>query len=71
MPRRDADVFIGGPEKAAIVIVEYDPEWPRRFEIEREKIVGVLTGRALAVDHIGSTSVPSLPPSRSSTSASR
>lgn len=60
MPQRDADVFLGGPEKADIVIVEYDPAWPRRFEIEREKIVGALAGRALAVDHIGSTSVPGL-----------
>jgi GrpB-like predicted nucleotidyltransferase (UPF0157 family) len=60
MPRRDADVFIGGPEKADVVIFEYDPEWPRRFEIERKKIVGALAGRALAVDHVGSTSVPGL-----------
>ncbi len=60
MPRRDADVFIGGPEKAVIVIVDYDPAWSRRFEIERQKIIGALAGRALAVDHIGSTSVPGL-----------
>jgi GrpB-like predicted nucleotidyltransferase (UPF0157 family) len=60
MSRRDADVFIGGPEKVDIVIVEYDPEWPRRFEIERGKIVGALAERALAVDHVGSTSVPEL-----------
>ena len=60
MPRRNADVFIGGLEKKDIVIVDYDPAWPRRFEIEREKIVSALTERALAVDHIGSTSVPGL-----------
>ncbi len=60
MHRRDADVFIGGPEKVDVVIVEYDPDWPRRFEIERKKIVGALAGRALAVDHVGSTSVPGL-----------
>lgn len=60
MPRRDANVFIGGLEKKDIVIVDYDPEWARRFEIERERIVGALAGRALAVDHIGSTSVPGL-----------
>jgi len=60
MPRRDADVFIGGPEKADVVITDYNPEWPRRFEIERKKIVGALAGRALAIDHIGSTSVPGL-----------
>jgi GrpB-like predicted nucleotidyltransferase (UPF0157 family) len=60
MPRRDASVFIGGPEKVDVVIVAYDPAWPRRFEIEREKIVGALAGRALAIDHVGSTSVPGL-----------
>ncbi|HXQ60158.1 MAG TPA: GrpB family protein, partial [Acidimicrobiales bacterium] len=60
MPSRDPRVFIGGPEKVSIVIVESDPQWPRRFEIERKKIVAALADRALAVDHIGSTSVPGL-----------
>ncbi len=60
MPFSDPRIFIGGPEKAAIVIVDYDPAWPIRFERERRMIVRTLGDRALAVDHIGSTSVPGL-----------
>ncbi len=41
-------------------MAEYDPTWPRWFETERAKIVAALAERALAVDHIGSTSVPGL-----------
>jgi GrpB-like predicted nucleotidyltransferase (UPF0157 family) len=51
---------IGGPEKVDIVIVDYDPDWPRRFETERAKIAGALGERALQIDHVGSTSVPGL-----------
>lgn len=56
----DAGIFIGGLEKTDIVIADYDPEWPIRFEQERETIVCALADRAIAVDHIGSTSVPGL-----------
>jgi len=56
----DPSVFIGGPERVEIVIVDYDPEWPIRFEQERRTIVSALADRAIAVDHIGSTSVPGL-----------
>jgi GrpB-like predicted nucleotidyltransferase (UPF0157 family) len=60
MTPRDPGVFIGGPEKVEIVVVDYDPGWPQRFELERQKILGALGERALSVDHIGSTSVPGL-----------
>ena len=43
-----------------IVIAQYDPAWPIRFEHEREQIVSALGERALEVHHIGSTSVPGL-----------
>ena len=43
-----------------IQIVPYDPEWPRQFEIERERIAAALGGAALRIDHVGSTSVPGL-----------
>ena len=51
---------LGEPERVAIVIENYDPEWPRRFEIEKAKIEEALGERALAVEHIGSTSVVGL-----------
>lgn len=52
--------LIGGAEHVPIVLVPYDPQWPERFEAERTKINAALGDRALAIDHIGSTSVPGL-----------
>jgi GrpB-like predicted nucleotidyltransferase (UPF0157 family) len=60
MTPRDPGVFIGGPENVEIVVVDYDPGWPQRFELQQQKILVALGERALSVDHIGSTSVPGL-----------
>jgi GrpB-like predicted nucleotidyltransferase (UPF0157 family) len=54
------DVLIGGREKRDIVIVDHDPRWAERYEHERAQIVAALGGRVLALEHIGSTSVPGL-----------
>ena len=43
-----------------IVVFEYDPRWPERYEEERERILAALGTRALAVEHFGSTAVPGL-----------
>jgi GrpB-like predicted nucleotidyltransferase (UPF0157 family) len=43
-----------------VTIVPYDPRWPGEFEIERERIARALGGRALRIDHNGSTAVPGL-----------
>jgi GrpB-like predicted nucleotidyltransferase (UPF0157 family) len=53
----------GGPPKltAPIQVVDYDERWPALFEREAERVRGVLGDRALAVEHVGSTSVPGLP----------
>ena len=53
-------VLIGGRERRAIVLVEYDPEWPRRFEVERRRIRAALDSLVLRIEHIGSTAVPGL-----------
>jgi GrpB-like predicted nucleotidyltransferase (UPF0157 family) len=45
---------------ARILLAEYDPEWPRLFEREAERIRGALGAKALLVEHAGSTSVPDL-----------
>jgi GrpB-like predicted nucleotidyltransferase (UPF0157 family) len=45
---------------ATIHLADYDPEWPRLFEREAIRIREVLGGRARAVEHVGSTSVPGL-----------
>ena len=53
-------VLIGGRERREIVIADYDPAWPQRFEVERPRIAAALGERALRVEHVGSTSVPGL-----------
>lgn len=48
------------PLNGPIQIVDYDPEWPRLFECEAERIRSVLGESALLIEHVGSTSVPGL-----------
>ncbi len=50
------------PERAvgAIVVADYDPAWPRLFEAEAAKVRAALGKAAMAVEHVGSTSVPGL-----------
>jgi GrpB-like predicted nucleotidyltransferase (UPF0157 family)/ubiquinone/menaquinone biosynthesis C-methylase UbiE len=43
-----------------IAIVPYDPEWPREFERERDRLRDALGDLAVRIDHHGSTSVPGL-----------
>ena len=52
--------LIGGPEPGPLVIAEYDPAWPARFEEHARRIRAALGGAALTVEHIGSTAVPGL-----------
>jgi GrpB-like predicted nucleotidyltransferase (UPF0157 family) len=40
-----------------VVIVEYDPAWPQRFEAEAARVAPIVGGD---VHHIGSTAVPGL-----------
>lgn len=45
----------------AIVVARYDPEWPRRFERERERLERVLAPWLEGgIHHVGSTAVPGL-----------
>jgi GrpB-like predicted nucleotidyltransferase (UPF0157 family) len=53
-------VLIGGREPADIRIVPYDPAWPERFLLERDRIAAALGDGAGQIEHIGSTSVPGL-----------
>ena len=43
-----------------ILVVPYDPDWPARFEAIRARIEPVLGETAIAIEHVGSTSVPGL-----------
>ena len=46
----------GGPVR----LVEYDDDWPRLFEREAARIREALGKAAISIEHVGSTSVPTL-----------
>src|SRR6266516_4824446 len=48
------------PLVAPIQIVDYDPEWPRLYKREAERVKSTLGDRVLLIEHVGSTSVPGL-----------
>lgn len=52
--------LIGGVERRRIEILEYDADWPKKFEAHAERIKGALGRTAQRVEHIGSTSVRGL-----------
>ena len=43
-----------------IIIVDYDPHWSILFEQLRTPVANILADLALAIEHVGSTSVPGL-----------
>lgn len=50
----------GRTPSAPVVVVAPDPTWPAAFEVVRRRLTSALGDRALAVEHVGSTSVPGL-----------
>lgn len=46
--------------KPGIVVTGYDPAWPSLFEVLRGRVLDALGELAVAVEHVGSTSVPGL-----------
>lgn len=59
MDRHLDEVLIGGRERRPVVIVDYDPAWPARFEEQAGRVRRAL-GPTARVEHIGSTAVPGL-----------
>ena len=55
-----SEILIGGVEKRAIVIVDYDPLWTTKFQQHAAIIAKALGEKALAIEHVGSTAVPAL-----------
>ena len=56
----DESRLIGGIEQREIVVAEYDPAWPGRYEAHARVIRDALGGTLLRIEHVGSTSVPGL-----------
>jgi GrpB-like predicted nucleotidyltransferase (UPF0157 family) len=57
------EIVVGGaqPLTAPIDVRDYDPEWPRLYEREEDRIRSILGDRVRRIEHVGSTSVPGLP----------
>ncbi|MHB0886957.1 MAG: GrpB family protein [Bacillota bacterium] len=43
-----------------VIIIDYDPEWPRRFAVLKARAASALGDLAVAIEHVGSTAVPGL-----------
>ncbi|MCQ9389795.1 GrpB family protein [Brevibacterium sp. 50QC2O2] len=59
-PPAGASPWVVEPVVAPIAVDEYDPVWPAHYEALAARIAGVLGARVLALQHVGSTSVPGL-----------
>ena len=55
-----ARVRVGGTPPRTVEVVPYDPEWPARFATLDAMVRAALGDRVLALEHVGSTSVPGL-----------
>ena len=45
---------------APVEVVAPDPAWPQWYAAARDRVLGALGDRVLAIEHVGSTSVPGL-----------
>ena len=48
------------PHNAQIYLAPYDPTWPAQYQAEAAKIRAALGDGVIALEHVGSTSIPSL-----------
>jgi GrpB-like predicted nucleotidyltransferase (UPF0157 family) len=58
-----AAVRLDGPvplHNAPIDLSDYDPDWPRLYEVEAAKIRAAIGEAAAVLEHVGSTSIPGL-----------
>ena len=40
-----------------VALADYDPVWPKMFEVERQRLMKALPGTFIEIEHIGSTAV--------------
>lgn len=52
---------LAGHGTQPVEVVDYDPDWPRRYEEERDRIAAAIGDALLAIEHVGGTAVPGLP----------
>ena len=51
---------VGGVERRELFLVDHDPRWAEQYAVHEARIRRAVGDTALAVEHIGSTSVPGL-----------
>jgi GrpB-like predicted nucleotidyltransferase (UPF0157 family) len=56
----DGAEWLVPPEPVDIVVVEYDPDWPATYALLADRVRAALGDDVLALEHVGSTSVPGL-----------
>jgi GrpB-like predicted nucleotidyltransferase (UPF0157 family) len=44
-----------------VEVVDYDPDWPRAYAEERDRVAAAIGDSILAIEHVGGTAVPGLP----------
>lgn len=49
-----------GLAQGTVELREYNPEWQVLFEVEKQRLLGEFGDRIIAIEHIGSTSIPGL-----------
>jgi GrpB-like predicted nucleotidyltransferase (UPF0157 family) len=52
--------LVGGVEELAVTLHDYDERWPGTYLEHRRRIAAALANADVAIEHIGSTSVPGL-----------
>jgi GrpB-like predicted nucleotidyltransferase (UPF0157 family) len=55
-----AKLRVGNPKPRTVTVIPYDAGWPAAFDDVRRRVLAALGDRVLALDHVGSTSVPGL-----------
>jgi GrpB-like predicted nucleotidyltransferase (UPF0157 family) len=59
-PPAGSSPWVVEPLVAPIAVDEYDPAWPAHYDALATRIAAALGARVLALQHVGSTSVPGL-----------
>lgn len=49
-----------GLKRGTVEVISYNPAWPKEFETEKQRLIDTFGDRIVAVEHIGSTSIPEL-----------
>jgi GrpB-like predicted nucleotidyltransferase (UPF0157 family) len=47
--------------KLKMAVIDPNPEWPHRFQAVKKRVEDAIGSTAVAINHIGSTSIPGLP----------